>query len=113
MRKVCARWIPRFLTADQKQRRVDAAVDFLQQVQQKGDTFLHNIITAEETWVYYFEPESKLQSSVWKHPNSPPPMISGTFLPSGANGCRSALNITESILRKKETAYQKDDACCK
>jgi len=27
MRKVCARWIPRILTADQKQRRVDAAVD--------------------------------------------------------------------------------------
>jgi len=73
MRKVCARWIPRILTADRKQRRVDAAVDFLQQVQQKGDTFLHNIITADESWVYYFEPESKLQSSIWKHPNSPPP----------------------------------------
>jgi len=72
MRKVCAGWIPRILTADHKQRRVDAAVDFLQQVQQKGDTFLHNIITADETRVYYFQPESKLQSSVWKHMNSSP-----------------------------------------
>lgn len=73
MRKVCARWIPRILTDEKKQRRVELATDFLRQFRQKGDAFLNNIITADETWVYHFEPESKMQSSVWKHPASPPP----------------------------------------
>lgn len=27
----------------------------------------------DETWVDYYEPESKRQSSVWKTPNTPPP----------------------------------------
>jgi len=40
MHKVCARWIPQILKADQKQRRVDAAIDFLQQVQQKPSNLL-------------------------------------------------------------------------
>ena len=29
MRKVCARWIPRLLTAEQKERRVEIAEDFI------------------------------------------------------------------------------------
>ena len=62
MRKVCARWIPRLLTAEQKERRVEIAEDFICKFKQ-----------GNETWVYYYEPESKTQSSIWKHPSSPPP----------------------------------------
>jgi hypothetical protein len=30
--------------------------------------FLQRIVTADETWVYHYEPESKAQSVAWKHP---------------------------------------------
>lgn len=35
--------------------------------------FLDCIITTDETWLHYYEPETKQQSSVWKNVDSPPP----------------------------------------
>jgi hypothetical protein len=32
--------------------------------------FLERIVTANETWVYHYEPENKAQSTVWKCPTS-------------------------------------------
>ena len=61
------------LTAEQKERRVEIAEDFIRKFERQGDAFLNNIITVDDTWVYYYEPESKTQSSIWKHPSSPPP----------------------------------------
>ena len=31
------------------------------------------MVTSDETWIQFFEPENKQQSSVWKHPSSPSP----------------------------------------
>jgi hypothetical protein len=33
--------------------------------------FLERIVTADETWVHHYEPESKAQSMTWKRPISP------------------------------------------
>jgi hypothetical protein len=33
--------------------------------------FLERIVTADETWVYHYEPESKAQGMAWKRPTSP------------------------------------------
>jgi hypothetical protein len=33
--------------------------------------FLERIVTADETWAYHYEPESKAQSMAWKRPTSP------------------------------------------
>jgi hypothetical protein len=33
--------------------------------------FLEPIVTADETWVHRYEPESKAQSMAWKRPTSP------------------------------------------
>jgi hypothetical protein len=33
--------------------------------------FLERIVTADETWVHHYEPESKAQSVAWKRPTSP------------------------------------------
>jgi hypothetical protein len=33
--------------------------------------FLDRIVTADETWVHHYEPESKAQSVAWKRPTSP------------------------------------------
>ena len=35
--------------------------------------FMKTIITGDETWVYGYDPESKFQSSQWKHSKSPRP----------------------------------------
>jgi hypothetical protein len=37
-----------------------------------GDTeFLKTVITGDETWVYEYDPEMKMQSSQWQHSSSP------------------------------------------
>jgi hypothetical protein len=33
--------------------------------------FLERIVTADETWVHHYEPESKAQSEAWRRPTSP------------------------------------------
>ncbi|PNF42543.1 hypothetical protein B7P43_G06927 [Cryptotermes secundus] len=35
--------------------------------------FLNTVITGDESWVYGYDPESKMQSSQWKYPTSPRP----------------------------------------
>ena len=72
MTRVCARWVPRLLTTEQKECRVASSKEFLKR-HMRDDTFLDRIITTDGTWLRYFEPESKRQSSVWKTSNSPPP----------------------------------------
>ena len=71
--KVCARWIPHQLTSDQKEARMNICQDLLEHYESDGDTFLHHIVTGDETWVHQFEPESKAQSMQWRHVKSPPP----------------------------------------
>jgi histone-lysine N-methyltransferase SETMAR len=43
----------------------------LNQYKAEGDSFLDHIITGDETWCHYYEPESKQQSMEWRHVNSP------------------------------------------
>ncbi|GFS73022.1 histone-lysine N-methyltransferase SETMAR [Trichonephila clavipes] len=69
--KVCARWIPKMLTADHKRQRVEAAQEFLAFHGTTEEEFLDSIVTGDETWVHYTTPETKEQSKQWKHPSSP------------------------------------------
>lgn len=73
MSKVSARWVPRLLKDEEKQRRMDCSVEFLRRYDAEGDMFLNRIVTTDETWLHHFDPETKLQSSVWKTPSTPPP----------------------------------------
>jgi len=34
-------------------------------------SFLGNVIIGDETWVYGYDPETRVQSSQWKSPSSP------------------------------------------
>ena len=72
MRRVAAKFVPRLLTDDQKQCRLSASADLLQ-CGEEDPGFLAKIITGDETWVYGYDPETKVQSSVWKTPSSPRP----------------------------------------
>ena len=35
--------------------------------------FFERVITGDETWVYYYDPETKQQSMEWRHSRSPTP----------------------------------------
>ena len=63
--KVSARWVPRQLTAALEERRVDACQELLKRFEAEDDGFLGRIVTGDETWVHYHEPETKKSSKEW------------------------------------------------
>jgi len=69
--KVCARWVPRQLTAEHKHKHVEICQRLLDRYKNEGEEFLSRIVTGDETWVHHYEPESKRQSMEWKHLGSP------------------------------------------
>lgn len=72
--KVCARWVPRLLTEEQCQTRVSICLQWRSRLQREGaENFLKRVVTCDETWIHHYDPESKQQSSVWKHQSSPRP----------------------------------------
>jgi len=58
------------LTHDQKDLRVAICQD-LNETVVNDPTLLLNVITGDESIVYAYDPETKLQSSQWKSPGSP------------------------------------------
>jgi len=72
-RKVCARWVPKRLTPEMKERRVDACPELLRRYEADGEAFLQHIITGDESWVHFYEPERKRQSMEWRQTSSPKP----------------------------------------
>ena len=73
MRWLCARWIPKMLSECQKAQRVESCQRFVQRFEPEGEDFLSRIVTADETWISLYEPESKEQSTMWKTLGSPSP----------------------------------------
>ena len=65
MRRLCARWIPKKLSECQKAQRVESCLRFVQPFKREGKDFLSRIVTADETWISLYEPESKEQSTMW------------------------------------------------
>jgi histone-lysine N-methyltransferase SETMAR len=72
-RNVSARWVQRHLTPELKERRVDACEELLRRFEAEGDGFLARIVTGDETWVHYHQPETKRASKEWLHSSSPKP----------------------------------------
>ncbi|KAJ4433766.1 hypothetical protein ANN_16078 [Periplaneta americana] len=62
--KICARWVPRQLSDQQKTQRMASALTFLKRYHTDGDAFLDQIVTGDETWVSHNTPETKRQSRV-------------------------------------------------
>jgi len=57
--KLLARWVPRQLTAELKERRVDASQELLKRFEAEIEGFLGRIVTGDETRVHYHQPETK------------------------------------------------------
>jgi hypothetical protein len=62
MRKLCAKWVPRAFTIDQKQQRVDDSEHCLAIFNHNKDEFFHRYITMDETWLIHYTPESNPDS---------------------------------------------------
>ena len=71
--KLSARWVPRQLTAELKERRVDACQELLKCSEAECDGFLGRSITGDETWIHYHQPETKKANKEWRHTSSPKP----------------------------------------
>ena len=67
-----SKFLPRLLSVDQKQQQHDVCLN-LKENATNDLSFLSNVITGDETWVYAYDPETKTQSSQWKSPGSPWP----------------------------------------
>ena len=72
IRCVEAKFVPRLLTTEQKQRRLDVCLE-LHEMADSDRSFISRIIRADESWIYAHDPETKQQSSHGKSPHSPRP----------------------------------------
>jgi len=72
MHQIAAKFVLRVLTQDQKDSRVVICQE-LKETVINDPTLLLNVITGDESIVYAYDPETKLQFSQWKSPASPRP----------------------------------------
>ena len=62
-RKLTDRWVPKSLSDEQMTTRASVCSALLKRFRSKDD-FLLCLVTVDETWVHYYEPENKYESSV-------------------------------------------------
>ena len=82
MRKLTARWVPKSLSDEQMATRASVCSALLKRFRSKDD-FLLRLVTVDETWVHYYEPENKAQSRQWVGLESPRPKKFKTQLSAG------------------------------
>ena len=70
MRKICAKFVPRVLKEDQKERRCDDSREIVELII-SDSAVLDALGTCDESWIDCYDPETKRQSSQWKHAGSP------------------------------------------
>ena len=62
MHKLTARWVPKSLSDEQMATRASVYSALLKRFRSKEDDFLSRLVTVDEAWVHYYEPENKAQS---------------------------------------------------
>jgi hypothetical protein len=58
MRRIAAKFVPRLLTNDQKQRRVNGCLELRQKVNENPN-LISRIITGDEILIYGYDPETE------------------------------------------------------
>ena len=69
MRKICTKSVPRVLREDQKERRFHDSREMVKLIN-SDPAVLDALVTCNESWIYCYDPETKRQSSQWKHAGS-------------------------------------------
>ena len=74
MRKLCTKWVPKCLNADEKRQCCQSSEqiwNFFGAIQMIS--YRAQLVTMDETWLYHYDPETKQQSMEWRHNSSPRP----------------------------------------
>lgn len=66
MKKLFSKWVPRLLTTDQKEQRINDSERCLALMNHNKKDFLRRYVTMDETWIHHFTPESNRQSAEWR-----------------------------------------------
>ncbi|UYV82257.1 SETMAR [Cordylochernes scorpioides] len=72
LKKTPAKFIPRFLTNEQKLCRLATCENMLEMTRTDPE-WKDKVITGEKTWVYGYDPETKRQSAEWRGQSEPRP----------------------------------------
>ncbi|XP_070395574.1 protein GVQW3-like [Dermacentor albipictus] len=72
MKRVAAKFVPKLLTVEQKYFVLKSHRTYWV-TQTVTPDLMNTIITGDECWVYGYDPETKSESSQWKHSTSPRP----------------------------------------
>ena len=75
LRKICACWVPHLLTDKQKQSWVRLASQVIEKYDKCDPHRLEEIVTGDETWIYYFQPDSKAKNKIWVSSEGDRPVI--------------------------------------
>ena len=67
MRKLTARWVPKSLSDEQMATGASVCSALLKRFRSKDD-FLLRLVTVDETWVHYYEPESSVGRALVPEP---------------------------------------------
>ena len=73
MWKLSAKWVPKYLNADQKRQPCQSSEQLLEFFRHDPNDFLLCLVTMDETWLYHYDPETKQQSMEWRRSGSPRP----------------------------------------
>ena len=65
MRKFFSKWVPRLLTPDQNQQRVEELERSLELFKRSKKYFLRRYVTMDETWIHHYTTETKRSSAEW------------------------------------------------
>ena len=71
MQKICMKFVPR-VQRDQKERHCHESREIVELIN-SHPTVLDAVVTCDESWIYWYDPETKRQSSQWKYAGSPKP----------------------------------------
>ena len=69
MRKICPKFVSRVPREDQKERRCHDSRERVELIN-SDPAVLDALVTCDKTWIYCYNPETKRQSSLWKHSGS-------------------------------------------
>ena len=66
MQKICVKFFPRVLREDEKERCCHDSKEMIE-LNNLDLAVLDAPVTCDESWIYCYDPETKRQSSQWKH----------------------------------------------
>ncbi|XP_062583452.1 uncharacterized protein LOC134245195 [Saccostrea cucullata] len=95
-RKISARWIPHLLNEEQKASRVACAKKIITLFKKRKNRLFSDIpvVTGDETWVHYFQPQRKFDNKIWMTKQGKRPVI--------VKRCQSTKKTLQAIFFDRE-----------